>query len=126
MGFENMIQGITDMIHKSGYRNEYIILVREKTQNTNEKRERAFSMRKTETMLSSWWTSFLCTKRSKIAVCSSSINNRRWILTSPHGCLWILKCDLRKDQNFMISETRKSSEKKIHANNEKYQNPQKI
>lgn len=64
------------------------------------KKRETFSMRKTETMLRSGWTSFLCTKRCKIAVCSSSINNRRWVLTSPQGCLWILKCDLKKIEDW--------------------------
>lgn len=51
-------------------------------------------MRKMETMLRSWWTSLLCTKRCKIAVCSPSINHGRWVLACSLGCLWILKCNL--------------------------------
>lgn len=44
-------------------------------------------------MMRSWRPVLMCTKRSKIAICSSPINNRRRILTCPHSRLRILKCN---------------------------------
>jgi len=62
-----------------------------------------------KTMLRGWWTSLLCTKRCKIAVCSPSINHGRWVLACSLGCLWILKCNLletkrKEDPTFEIIE----------------------
>lgn len=62
-------------------------------------------------MLGSGGTSFLRTKRCQIAVCPPPINHRRWVLTSSHGCLRILKCNLtdkrkettKEKENFVSS-----------------------
>lgn len=42
-------------------------------------------------VMRSWRPVFMCTKGSKIAICSPSINNRRRILACPHSRLRILK-----------------------------------
>ena len=48
------------------------------------------------TMLRSGRTSLVCSEWCKIAVCPPSIYYRRWVLTCPHGCIWILECNLIK------------------------------
>jgi len=60
--------------------------------------ERRWQRREKWTVLRGWWSSLLCTKWCKIAVCPPSIDHRRWVLTSSHGCIWILKCNLKKQE----------------------------
>lgn len=49
-----------------------------------------------ETKKRRWWSILVCSKRSKIAVCPSAVNNWRWVLTCSHSCLRIFKCDLEE------------------------------
>lgn len=53
---------------------------------------RCTSKSSTYTMLRSGRTRLMSTKRSKIAISSSSINNRGRVLTSSNGSIRILKC----------------------------------